>query len=61
MTEAAREAAALKAEFRREDEALREAGRGAEIRKRNAALFGIDLDSPERPRLVTINGVRIPR
>jgi hypothetical protein len=49
--------AAIKAEFRREDQALARAGRAREVLERNAALLGIDPNG-ERPRLISINGVR---
>lgn len=57
LTEAAREASALKAQFRREDEELYRQGRGAEVladRKKNLGIA----DSGTT-RLVTVNGVRI--
>jgi hypothetical protein len=57
LTEAAREASALKAQFRREDEELYRQGRGAEVladRKKNLGIA----DSGTI-RLVTVNGVRI--
>ena len=49
--------AAIKAEFRREDQALARAGRAREVLERNVALLGMDPNSP-RPRLISINGVR---
>jgi len=57
LTKAAREATALKAEFRREDEALYRQGRGAEVladRKRN--LGG---SATSRAEVLTVNGVKI--
>lgn len=48
---------AIKAEFRREDQALAREGRAYEVLKRNVAPLGIDLGG-ERPRLLSINGVR---
>ncbi len=57
LTEAAREAAALKAQFRREDEELCRQGRGAEViadRMKNLGLTGSG-----RTRLLTVNGVSI--
>ncbi len=50
--------AAIKAEFRREDQALARQGRAYEVLKRNVAALGIDLEKGERPRLLSINGVR---
>lgn len=48
---------AMKKEFRRQDQALaREIG-GYEVFKRNVALLGMDPDG-ERPRLLSINGIR---
>lgn len=49
--------AAIKAEFRREDRALARAGRASEVLERNVSLLGMDPHG-ERPRLVSINGVR---
>lgn len=57
LTEAAREAAALKAHFRREDEELCRQGRGAEVvadRMKNLGISGSG-----ETRLLTVNGVRI--
>lgn len=57
LTEAAREAAALKAQFRQEDEKLIREGRGAEViadRKKN-----LGLSEPGKTKLLTVNGVRI--
>ena len=57
LTAAAREAAALKAQFRREDDALYRQGRGAEVladRMKNLGLSGAG-----KTELVTVNGVRI--
>jgi len=53
---AAKKAAALKAEFRREDEELYRQGRGKEVLRQNAALLGID--STKKGRLIGYNGVR---
>ena len=56
-TEAAREAVALKAQFRREDEELCRQGRGAEVvadRMKNLGISGSG-----ETRLLTVNGVRI--
>ena len=57
LTEAAREAAALKAQFRREDEELYRQGRGAEVLSDRMKVLGIT-DSGST-RLLTVNGVRI--
>jgi hypothetical protein len=57
LTKTAREAAALKSEFRHEDEELYRQGRGAEVladRKKN--LGG---SATSRAELLTVNGVRI--
>ena len=57
LTEAAREAAALKTQFRREDEELCRQGRGAEVvadRMKNLGSSGSG-----ETRLLTVNGVRI--
>ena len=57
LTEAAREAVALKAQFRREDEELCRQGRGAEVvadRRKNLGISGSG-----ETRLLTVNGVRI--
>ena len=59
LTPAAREAAALKAQFRLEDEALIRQGRGAEViadRRKN-----LGLSEAGKAELVTVNGVRIRR
>lgn len=57
LTKAAREAAALKAQFRHEDEELYRQGRGDEVladRKKNLGITGSG-----ETRLLTVNGVRI--
>jgi hypothetical protein len=57
MTDAAREATALKAQFRRDDEELYRQGRGAEVladRMKNLGVTGAG-----RTRLLTINVVKI--
>ncbi|MDP3072765.1 MAG: hypothetical protein Q8N18_20900 [Opitutaceae bacterium] len=57
LTEAAREATALKAQFRREDDELIRAGRGAEVvadRRKN-----LGLSESGKTKLLTVNGVRI--
>ncbi len=57
LTEAAREASALKAQFRREDKELCRQGRGADVvadRMKNLGLTGSG-----ETRLLTVNGVRI--
>ena len=57
LTEAAREAVALKTQFRREDEELCRQGRGAEVvadRMKNLGISGSG-----ETRLLTVNGVRI--
>ena len=59
LTKTQRDASATKAEFRREDETLIRAGRAQEVLARNVASLGIDLESRERPRLVTVNGVAL--
>jgi hypothetical protein len=56
LTAAAKEAAALKAQFRTEDEELRRQGRGDEIALRNRRLMG--LKDGEKTRLVGFGGVR---
>lgn len=57
LTEAAREATALKAQFRREDGELCRQGRGAEVLADRMKNLGITDSS--RARLLTVNGVRI--
>ncbi len=57
MNDAAREATALKAQFRRDDEELYRQGRGAEVladRMKNLGVTGAG-----KTRLLTINGVKI--
>ena len=59
LNAAAREAAALKAQFRREDDELYRQGRGAEVladRRKN-----LGLSEGGKVELVTVNGVRIKR
>lgn len=57
FTEAAREASALKAQFRREDEELYRQGRGSEVwTDRKKLLGGSAMD---RAEVLTVNGVRI--
>ena len=57
ITDASREATALKAQFRRVDDELYRQGRGAEVladRKKNLGVTGAS-----RTRLLTVNGVTI--
>jgi hypothetical protein len=57
MTDAAREATTLKAQFRRDDDELCRQGRGAEVladRMKNLGVTGTG-----RTRLLTVNGVTI--
>lgn len=42
-------------------ENLANAGLGRALLRENAALMGIDLSKPERPKLVAIAGVRLSR
>ncbi len=56
LTKADREVAALKDQFRREDQALAKAGRHEEIVRRNRHLMG--LKDGERTKLVGFGGVR---
>jgi len=56
LTKADREVAALKDQFRREDQELLRQGRGAEIVARNRRLMGIK--EGEKTRLVGFGGVR---
>jgi hypothetical protein len=56
LTKAAREATALKAQFRREDQELVRQGRGEEIVLRNRRLMGIK--DGAKGRLVGFGGVR---
>lgn len=56
LTQADREVAALKEQFRKEDLALADAGRHEEIALRNRRLMG--LKDGERTRLVGFGGVR---
>lgn len=56
LTKADREVAALKDQFRKEDQSLAEAGRHEEIAQRNRRLIG--LKDGERTRLVGFGGVR---
>lgn len=57
LTAAAREAATLKAQFRREDEELYRQGRGDEVLADRRKNLGIAPDG--KTELVTVNGVRI--
>jgi hypothetical protein len=57
LTKADREVAALKDQFRREDQELLRQGRGAEIAARNRQLMGIK--EGEKTRLVGFGGVRV--
>ncbi len=57
LTEAAREAAALKAQFRREDEELYRQGRGAEVLADRMKNLG--MTESGRAEVLTVNGVRI--
>jgi hypothetical protein len=56
LTKAEREVAALKDQFRKEDQALAKAGRHEEIALRNRRLMG--LQDGARTRLVGYSGVR---
>ncbi len=56
LTQAAREATALKDQFRREDRELLAQGRGDEIAARNRRLMGIREGA--KGKLVGFNGVR---
>ena len=56
LTKADREITALKAQFRKEDLLLAQAGRHAEIAQRNRRLMG--LKDGARTRLVGYSGVR---
>jgi hypothetical protein len=56
LTKADREIAALKAQFRAEDQELIRQGRGDEIALRNRRLMGIK--DGAKTRLVGFNGVR---
>ena len=57
LTEAAREAVALKTQFRREDEELYRQERGAEVVADRMKSLGIS--GSGETRLLTVNGVRI--
>jgi hypothetical protein len=57
MSDAAREATALKAQFRRDDEELYRQGRGAEVLADRMKNLGVT--ETGRTRLLTVNGVRI--
>jgi hypothetical protein len=57
LTEAARDAVALKTQFRREDEELCRQGRGAEVIADRMKSLGIS--GSGGTRLLTVNGVRI--
>jgi hypothetical protein len=56
LTKAAREATALKGQFRRDDQELLRQGRGDEVVARNRQLMGIK--EGEKTRLVGFGGVR---
>ncbi|MBI5693758.1 MAG: hypothetical protein HZC55_27100 [Verrucomicrobia bacterium] len=56
-TDAAREASALKAQFRREDEELYRQGRGAEVLADRMKNLG--MSASKKTRLLTVNGTRI--
>lgn len=56
LSDAEKEAAALKAEFRREDEELYRQGRGAEVWADRMKSLGVT--DGGTTRLVTVNGVR---
>lgn len=57
MTDAAREATALKAQFRRDDEELYRQGRGAEVLADRMKNLG--MTESGRAEVLTVNGVRI--
>lgn len=57
LTAAAREAAALKAQFRREDDEQYRQGRGAEVLADRMKNLGLSEEG--KTELVTVNGVRI--
>ena len=57
LTAAAREAAALKTQFRREDDELCRQGRGAEVVADRRKNLGVT--SSGKTALLTVNGVRI--
>jgi len=59
LSKAARDAAALKAEFRREDEALYRQRRGAEVLADRKRSLGGSLNA--RAEVLTINGVRVKK
>ena len=59
LSKAAREAVALKAEFRHEDEVLYRQGRGAEVLADRKRSFGGSLNT--RAEVLTINGVRFKK
>ena len=59
LSRAAREAVALKAEFRREDAALYRQGRGASVLVDRKRSLGGSLTS--RTEVLTINGVRVKK
>ena len=59
LSKAAREAAALKAEFRREDDELYRQGRGAEVLADRKRLLGGSLNT--RAEVLTINGIKIKK
>ena len=57
LSRAAREAVALKTEFRREDEGLYRQGRGAEVLADRKRSLGGSLNT--RAEVLTVNGVRV--
>ena len=59
LSKAAREAAALKAEFRREDGELFRQGRGAEVLADRKRALGGSLNA--RAEVLTINGIRVKK
>ena len=59
LSRAAREAVALKAELRREDEALYRQGRGADVLADRKRSLGGSLNT--RAEVLTINGIKIKK
>ena len=59
LSKAAREAVALKADFRREDGVLYRQGRGAEVLADRKRLLGGSLNT--RAEVLTINGIKIKK
>jgi len=57
LSKAAREAVALKAEFRREDDGLYRQARGAEVLADRKRSLGGSLNT--RAEVLTINGIRV--